>query len=67
MPSTTSIDFFIHTFEGKFTKTFYADFLYKSMYFETLLPQNAPTVLKIEFDLQNEKKCMYIHTKEMVI
>ncbi len=42
MQLTTAIDFFIHNFKGKFIKTFYADFLYKSMSFEKPLVQNTP-------------------------
>ncbi len=51
MQVTSSSYFFIHTFEGKLTKTFYAFFLFKTTSFEKLLPQNAPIVLKIEFGL----------------
>ena len=52
MQVTSSNYFFIHTFEEKLTKTFYAVFfLYKITSFEKLLPHNAPIVLKIEFGL----------------
>ncbi len=51
MQVTTSNYSFIHILEGKLVKTFYAAFLYKTTSFGNLLPQNAPSDLKIGFCL----------------
>ena len=52
MQVTTSNYFFIHIFEGKLVKTFYAAFFCTGQrLFGNLLPQNVPLDLKIEFCL----------------
>ena len=50
MQVTTSNYFFIHVFEGKPVKTFYAVFFCTGQrLFGNLLPQNVPLDLKISF------------------